>query len=150
MCLQGAFESLKISKNLEKWDLLFYEFQAEERSCQSFSGFFERVLVNGFWRKGYQMKAKDLVLRLKVNFVQKFHRRHCKNGGKKSFTTHLWSKVDVQYCERLYTIFESFDIFDGSIMVLKRISNDIMKWQIHRNFADFGFINIFTCIRSLF
>ena len=41
------------------------------------------------------MKAKDLVFRLKSNLAQKFHRQYCKNGGDKSFTTYLWSKVDI-------------------------------------------------------
>ena len=43
------------------------------------------------------MKAKVLVFWLKSNLFQK-----CKNGGEKSFTTYLWTKVDVKYCEPLY------------------------------------------------
>ena len=39
------------------------------------------------------MKAKDLVFRLKADLVQKFYRQNFKNGGEKSYTTYLWSKV---------------------------------------------------------
>ena len=45
------------------------------------------------------MKTKDVVFRLKSNLFQNFHRQYCKNGG---FTILKWSKVDVQYFERLW------------------------------------------------
>ena len=61
------------------------------------------------------MIVRDLVFRLKPNLFQRFHRRqYCKNGGEKSFTTYLWSKVDVRFCERLYIIYKMIrkNIFD--------------------------------------
>ena len=48
------------------------------------------------------MKAKDFNFRLKVDLLQKFDRQYFENDHEKTFTTYLWSKVDVQYCERLY------------------------------------------------
>ena len=41
------------------------------------------------------MKPKDLAFRLKAYLLQKFRRQYLKDGGEKSFTTYLWSKVDV-------------------------------------------------------
>ena len=51
--------------------------------------------MNGFRRKGYKMKAKDLLFRLKSNLFYKFYNQLCKNGVENSFITYLWSKVDV-------------------------------------------------------
>ena len=47
------------------------------------------------------MKAKELNFRLKANLLTKINCQYFKNGHEKSFTTYLWSKVDVYYCERL-------------------------------------------------
>ena len=38
--------------------------------------------MNGFRRKGYKMKAKDLLFRLKSNLFYKFYNQLCKNGAK--------------------------------------------------------------------
>ena len=48
-----------------------------------------------FKAKGIQMKAKDLLFKLIPDLAKKFHRNFFKNGGEKSFTTYLWSMVDV-------------------------------------------------------
>ena len=41
------------------------------------------------------MKAKDLLFKLKQDLAQTFYRNSFKSDGEKSFTTYLWSKVDV-------------------------------------------------------
>ena len=54
------------------------------------------------------MKPKDLAFRLKAYLLQKFRRQYFKDGGEKSFTTYLWSKVDVQYrTVKLILIFQN-------------------------------------------
>ena len=41
------------------------------------------------------MKAKDLLFKLMADLPQKLHPNFFENDGEKSFTTYLWSKVDV-------------------------------------------------------
>ena len=55
-----------------------------------------------FDAKGIKWKVKLWSLRrLKSNLFQKFNFQFCKNGGEKSFTTYLLSKLDVWFCDRL-------------------------------------------------
>ena len=59
---------------------------------------FINVLINEFWRKGYWMKAKDLVFTLKSNLFRKFHRQCCKIVGVNSFTTYYIYGVSLGRC----------------------------------------------------
>ena len=62
------------------------------------------------------MKDKDLLFKLMPNLIKQCNQNYFKNGSE-SFTTYLWGKVDVSYCERLYglwfknTIMNSFVSF---------------------------------------
>ena len=64
-CLLKSFKNLKKARKrdlLFRSDLLLYEFPAEEKFCQSFSGLFIELQLLGFDEKvsNHQMKAKDL------------------------------------------------------------------------------------------
>ena len=48
-----------------------------------------------------QMKGDDLFFDMVQKYNQNYHSYYRKNCDEKSFTTYLYTKVDLLYCERL-------------------------------------------------
>ena len=66
--------------------------------------------------------AKGIKWKLKICKGQ-----YCKNGGEKSFTRYLWSKVDVWFCDRLYfKIVWAWDLYNKFEILW--IDADFQKW----------------------
>ena len=89
-----VFENIKNLENETFYCCTYMNFQ-QRSDFLIFLGPFQ-IVLNDFWCKGYQMKAKDLVFKLKSKCFKKSHCQCFKeNGGKKKFTTYLCSEVDV-------------------------------------------------------
>ena len=95
--LRCIWESLRILKKFENETFYFMNIQ-QRRYIVNLSWAFLKAIVNRFWHKWHQMKAKDLVFRLlKAFYFQKFNHQYFKNGGEKSITSYLGSERLVFY-----------------------------------------------------
>ena len=91
------------------------------------------------------MKDKNLSYMTNANLKPKKHFLCSRSVAKESFTSYLWSEVDVWYCERLYinVIFILKKIFWNNLLEKKCEKKDLTT-EMYLSYEK-GFIKVKLC-----